>query len=144
VPNSELPVNRPQSAASKNGGLTTTIDHPCRGCSAIMFGVSDMGLLANFKIRTKIIIALLPLTIMVIVAVLYSSDRMSTIDAGYSGLIDKDINALQDLTFAQSLNNLFGQILYKEIVEANSDSMRRHASRILKSWQRRDGGGGLG
>jgi hypothetical protein len=71
-----------------------------------MFGVSDMGLSANFKIRTKIIIALLPLTIMVIVAVLYSSDRMSTIDAGYSGLIDKDINALQDLTFAQSLNNL--------------------------------------
>src|SRR6201996_7362106 len=89
-----------------------------------MFGVSDMGLLANFKIRTKIIIALLPLTIMVIVAVLYSSDRMSTIDAGYSSLIDKDVNALQDLTVAQSLNNLFGQILYKQIAETDSDRMR--------------------
>ena len=83
-----------------------------------------MGLLANFKIRTKVIIALLPLAIMVIVAVLYSSDRMSAIDAGYSTLIDKDVNALQDLTVAQSLNNLFGQILYKEIAETNSDRMR--------------------
>ena len=72
-----------------------------------------MGLLSNFKIRNK-----------VIVAVLYSSDRMSTIDAGYSGLIDKDINALQDLTVVQSSNNLFGQILYKEIAETNSDRMR--------------------
>ena len=83
-----------------------------------------MGLLANFKIRTKVIIALLPLAIMVIVAVLYSSNRMSTIDAGYSSLIDKDVNALQDLTVAQSLNNLFGQSLYKEIAETNPDRMR--------------------
>ena len=83
-----------------------------------------MGLLANSKIRTKVIIALLPLAIMVIVAVLYSSDRMSTIDAAYSSLIDKDINALQDLTTAQALNNLFGQILYKEIAETDADHMR--------------------
>ena len=83
-----------------------------------------MGLLSNFKIRTKVIIALLPLAIMVIVAVLYSSSRMGTIDAGYSALIDKDVNALQDLTVAQSLNNLFGQILYKEIAETNPDRMR--------------------
>ena len=83
-----------------------------------------MGLLSNFKIRTTVIVALLPLAIMVIVAVLYSSDRMSTIDARYSSLIDKDINALQDLTVAQSSNNLFGQILYKEIAETNSDRMR--------------------
>jgi hypothetical protein len=40
-----------------------------------------MGLLANLKIRTKVLIALLPLAIMVIIAALYSSDRMSTIDA---------------------------------------------------------------
>jgi signal transduction histidine kinase/CheY-like chemotaxis protein len=83
-----------------------------------------MGLLSNFKIRTKVIIALLPLAIMVIVAVLYSSDQMSTIDAGYSSLISRDVNALQDLTAAQSLNNQFGQILYKEIAETNADRMR--------------------
>ena len=61
---------------------------------------------------------------MVIVAVLYSSDRMSTIDAAYSSLINKDVNALQDLTTAQALNNLFGQILYKEIAETDADRMR--------------------
>ena len=83
-----------------------------------------MGLLANFKIRTKVIIALLPLAIMVIVAVLYSSDRMSTIDAAYSSLINKDLKALQDLTTAQALNNLFGQRLYEEIAETNADRMR--------------------
>src|ERR1700761_8171261 len=83
-----------------------------------------MGLLANFKIRTKVIIALLPLAIMVIVAALYSSDRMRAIDAGYSSLIDKDVEALEDLTVAQSLNNLFGQVLYKEIAETNADRMR--------------------
>jgi hypothetical protein len=61
---------------------------------------------------------------MVIVAVLYSSDRMSAIDAGYSGLISRDVNALQKLTVAQSLNSQFGQILYKEIAETNADRMR--------------------
>ena len=83
-----------------------------------------MGLLANFKIRTKVLIALLPLAIMVIVAALYSSDQMSTIDARYSGLIDKDIKALQAVTVAQALSNRVGQLLYKEIAEPNVDTMR--------------------
>ena len=83
-----------------------------------------MGLLANFKIRTKVLIALLPLAIMVIVAALYSSDQMSTIDARYSALIDKDIKALQALTVAHALNNRFGQLLYKEIAELDVDRMR--------------------
>ena len=83
-----------------------------------------MGLLSNFKIRTKVIIALLPLAIMVILAVLYSSDRMSTIDAAYSSLISKDLNALQDLTVARALNNRFGQLLYKEIAEPDVARMR--------------------
>jgi signal transduction histidine kinase/DNA-binding response OmpR family regulator/HPt (histidine-containing phosphotransfer) domain-containing protein len=83
-----------------------------------------MSLLANLKIRTKVLIALLPLTIMVIIAVLYSSDRMSTIDARYSGLFDKDVKALQNLTLAQAHNNKFGLFLYKEIAELDPDRMR--------------------
>ena len=35
-----------------------------------------MGLLANFKIRTKVLVALLPLVLMVLVAALYSSIEM--------------------------------------------------------------------
>jgi signal transduction histidine kinase/DNA-binding response OmpR family regulator/HPt (histidine-containing phosphotransfer) domain-containing protein len=83
-----------------------------------------MSLLANFKIRTKVLIALLPLAIMVIIAAFYSSDRMSTIDARYSGLLDKDVKALQNLTLAQAHNNKFGLFLYKEIAELDPDRMR--------------------
>ncbi len=39
-----------------------------------------MGLLANFKIRTKVLIASLPLAVMVIVAAMYASIEMSRID----------------------------------------------------------------
>jgi len=76
-----------------------------------------MGLLANFKVRSKVLIALLPLAMMIIIAALYSSDRMSTIDARYRGLFDKDVKALQNLTLAQAHNNKFGLFLYKEIAE---------------------------
>jgi signal transduction histidine kinase/DNA-binding response OmpR family regulator/HPt (histidine-containing phosphotransfer) domain-containing protein len=83
-----------------------------------------MGLLANLKIRTKVLVALLPLAIMVIIAALYSSDRMSTIDARYSALLDKDVEALHNLTLAQAHNNRFGLYLYKEIAELDPDRMR--------------------
>jgi len=82
-----------------------------------------MGLLANLKIRTKVFIALLPLAIMVIIAALYSADRMSTIDAKYSYLLDKDVKALSSLTLAQAHNNKFGLYLYKEIAEPDLDRM---------------------
>ena len=82
-----------------------------------------MGLLANLKIRTKVLTALLPLVIMVIIAALYSSDRMSTIDARYSGLLDKNVKALQNLTLAQAHNNKFGLFLYKEIAELDPNRM---------------------
>jgi hypothetical protein len=59
-------------------------------------------------------LALLPLAIMVIIALLYSSNRMSTIDARYSGLLDKDVKALQNLTLAQAHNNKFG--LFAEVL----------------------------
>src|SRR5215467_15662746 len=86
--------------------------------------MAEMGLLANLKIRTKVLIALLPLAIMVFIAALYSSDRMSTIDARYSGLLDKDVKALQNLTLGQAHNNKFGLYLYKEIAELDLD--RKH------------------
>ena len=83
-----------------------------------------MGLLANFKIRTKVLIALLPLVVMVIVAALYASIEMNKIDSQYSDLIDKDVKALHSLTIARSLSNQFGLFLYKEIAEPNVDTMQ--------------------
>ena len=83
-----------------------------------------MGLLANFKIRTKVFVALLPLAIMVIVAALYASIEMNRIDTRYSDLIDKDLKALYNLTIARVLSNRFGWLLYQEISEPDVDRMR--------------------
>jgi two-component system, sensor histidine kinase and response regulator len=83
-----------------------------------------MGILSNFKIRTKILLALLPLAVMVIAAALFSSIQMRSIDTSYSGLIARDVNALQNLTFAQATNNRFAGDIYKEIAEPDLDRMR--------------------
>src|ERR1700746_1011378 len=83
-----------------------------------------MGLLANFKIRTKVLAALFPLVVMVLVAALYSSMEMKKIDVLYSDLIGRDVKALQKLTVARALDNRFGLFLYKEIAELDADRMR--------------------
>jgi signal transduction histidine kinase/CheY-like chemotaxis protein len=83
-----------------------------------------MGLLANLKIRTKILIALLPLAVMVIVAACYASIEMKKIDDGYSDLIDKNVKALHNLTVARVLSNQFAQLIYQEIAEPDPDRMR--------------------
>ena len=83
-----------------------------------------MGLLANFKIRSKVLVALLPLAVMVIVATLYSSIEMAKIDTWYRGLIGKDVKAFQNVTVARALANRFGLFLYKEIAELDVDRMR--------------------
>jgi signal transduction histidine kinase/CheY-like chemotaxis protein/HPt (histidine-containing phosphotransfer) domain-containing protein len=83
-----------------------------------------MGLLANFKIRTKVLIALLPLVVMVIVAALYASIEMDNIDSRYSDLITQDVRALHNLTIARSQSNQFGLFLYKEIAETDLGTMQ--------------------
>jgi hypothetical protein len=49
-----------------------------------------MGVLANFKIRTKVLVALLPLAVMVVLAALYASIQIKSIDSAYSSLIDNE------------------------------------------------------
>jgi signal transduction histidine kinase/CheY-like chemotaxis protein len=83
-----------------------------------------MGLLANFKIRTKVLVALLPLMLMVLVAALYSSIEMKRIDTRYSELIDRDVKGLISLTNARVMDNRFHQLLYQEIAEPHLDKMR--------------------
>ena len=68
-----------------------------------------MGVLANFKIRTKILVSLLPLAIMIVSCALFSSIEMRHIDDRYSSLIEHDAKALQSLTRAQAHNNRFGR-----------------------------------
>jgi signal transduction histidine kinase/DNA-binding response OmpR family regulator/HPt (histidine-containing phosphotransfer) domain-containing protein len=84
-----------------------------------------MGVLSSLKIRTKILLALLPLALMVVVVALYASTEMEKIDTWYSNLIDRDVKALHSLTAARALNNRFGQLLYEEIAERDVDRMLR-------------------
>jgi signal transduction histidine kinase/DNA-binding response OmpR family regulator len=83
-----------------------------------------MGLLANFKIRTKVLIASLPLVVMIILAAIYASVGMSNIDRRYSDLISRDVKALHNLTVARVMNNRYGQLLYAEIAEPDPVSKR--------------------
>ena len=77
------------------------------GRPAIGLGAVKMGLLANFKIRTKVLVAPLPLVLMVIVAALYASIEMNRIDTRYSDLIGRDVKALHNLTIARVMDNRF-------------------------------------
>src|SRR4051794_21106581 len=83
-----------------------------------------MGLIANLKIRTKLLVALLPLVIMVIATALYSSIARVRIDTAYTNLIDNKIKVLQTLTEAGSEVTRFVQSIYQEIAELDLDRMR--------------------
>src|SRR5215469_7931646 len=82
-----------------------------------------MSLLANLKIRTKVLIALLPLVAMVLVAATYASIEMGKIEHQYNNLISKEVKALHRLTIARSLSSQFGLLLYKEIAEPDIETM---------------------
>jgi signal transduction histidine kinase/DNA-binding response OmpR family regulator len=82
-----------------------------------------MGILSNLKIRTKVLLALLPLALMVVLAALYASIEMERIDTWYRDLVDQDVMTLQSLTSARALNNRFGQLLYEAIAERDVDRM---------------------
>jgi hypothetical protein len=83
-----------------------------------------MSYLANRRLRSKLLIALVPLAAMVVVAALYSSIESKTINAWYIQLIDKDLSVLQELTDARGLQALYGQLLYKDIAELDPDRMQ--------------------
>lgn len=62
-----------------------------------------MAVLTNLKVRIKLIVALLPLAVMVIVAGLYALIESKRVDTWYSELVDKDIKTLQSLSGARAL-----------------------------------------
>ncbi len=80
-----------------------------------------MALLKNRKIRTKLLLAGLPLALMVVLATLYSSISSKRIDTEYSDLIDHDIKALQNVSEARAHTNRIRFFLYEEATEPNPD-----------------------
>ena len=80
-----------------------------------------MGLLANLKLRRKLLIAMAPLAVMAILAGLYSSIQSKRIDTWYSQLINNDVKAVHHIDTARSLNRRFNLYLYRLIGEADPD-----------------------
>ena len=92
--------------------------------------------LKNLKLRRKLLVAMAPLALMVIVAGLYSSIESKKIDARYSELLDQDVGALQHLTEAKAEAALFGQLLYEDIAELEPDKMRVIEGALDKTYSR--------
>jgi signal transduction histidine kinase/CheY-like chemotaxis protein len=93
-----------------------------------------MGIFQNLKIRRKLLSAMLPLVIMVIVAGVYSSIEIKKLDTRYTELIDQDVSALQHLTQAQTQAVLYGQFLYEDIAELDADRMRAIENQLDKTY----------
>lgn len=81
-----------------------------------------MGLLANLKLRKKLLVALMPLVVMVVAAALYSSIEATRIDAWYSLLIDNELKSVYNINAARSLVMRYGSFLYRLI---ETDSARK-------------------
>src|SRR5271167_3015360 len=77
--------------------------------------------LANLKLRRKLLIAMVPLALMVVVAGVYSSLASKTIDTWYSNLIDTEVKGLRSLTEARSHTNRYGLSLYELVAETDPD-----------------------
>ncbi|HEY6304207.1 MAG TPA: response regulator [Terriglobales bacterium] len=84
-----------------------------------------MGLLTNFKIRTKLLVAMLPLALMAIGAVVYSSIESHKIDTWYSNLIDNYITTFQSVTAARGNTMRFRLLVYQLVAEDNPDQRQK-------------------
>ena len=82
-----------------------------------------MGILANLKLRRKLLLAMLPLVVMVIVAGVYASIEIRAIDTWYTDLVDRELQAVHQMDVARALNMRYGFDLYELIVETDLDQM---------------------
>ena len=82
-------------------------------------------MLANLKIRNKLLMALVPLGAMVLVAVAYSSFEMVRADNAYTLIIDDDVKALRSVVAARGLCHRYNLGLYREIAETDPAAKRQ-------------------
>ena len=92
-----------------------------------------MSLFADLRIRTKLIIALVPLAVMVMAAGLYASMEMMRIDTRYNGMVEQSLNATLSLNKASDRIAAICQLLLKEAVEDSTDRTVRLDAEIDKA-----------
>ena len=93
-----------------------------------------MGLLGNFKIRSKVLVAMLPLALMAIGAGVYSSIESQRIDTWYSDLIDNYVKSFQSVTAARGNTMKFRLVLY-QLVAQDIPDQKQENDRELDSVQ---------
>ena len=91
-----------------------------------------MGLLTNFKIRTKVLVAMLPLALMTIGAGVYSSVESQSIDTWYSNLIDNYVKTSQSVAAARGNAMRFRLLLYQLVAEDNPDQRQENDRELDK------------
>ena len=72
-----------------------------------------MGFFTNLRLRRKLLIAMVPLVLMVVVAGVYSSFESNMIDNWYSVLIGTQVKALRSVGEARAHTNRFGLFLFE-------------------------------
>jgi len=83
-----------------------------------------MGILANLKLRRKLLLAMIPLALMVIIAGTYASIEIRSIDNWYTQLVDHEMHSVHQIDIARALNMHYAFYLYRLIVETDPDRMR--------------------
>ncbi len=91
-----------------------------------------MSLLANFKIRAKVLVAMLPLALMAIGAGVYSSIESQRIDTWYGNLIDNYVKTFQSVTAARGNTMLFRLLLYQLVAEDKPDQRQENDQELDK------------
>jgi hypothetical protein len=86
--------------------------------------------LANLKIRNKLLTALVPLGAMVLVAVAYSTFEMFRADTRYTLIIDDDVKALRSVLVARGLCHRYHLGLYQEIAETDPAAKRETDAKL--------------
>ena len=97
-----------------------------------------MGLLANLKLRRKLVVAMLPLALMAILAGVYSSIESKLIDAWYSNLVDNYVKTFQSVTAARGNTMRFRLLLYQLVAEDDPVRMQendRELDRVQADYQ---------
>lgn len=83
-----------------------------------------MGLLANLKLRRKLLVAMAPLALMALIAGVYSSVRSKMIDTWYSVLIDNEVKAVHKVDTARADSLRYSLALYREASETDPDRLQ--------------------
>jgi two-component system sensor histidine kinase/response regulator len=81
--------------------------------------------LANLKIRNKLLLALVPLGAMVLIGGSHSTFEMFRADNRYTDIIDENVVALRSVVIARGLAHKFNLVLYREIAETDRAAMRQ-------------------